>query len=179
MLLHAGARLAYLLMMSSAVLACSAEAPTQGDDTFGARDGWPAEVTARTLGDGVVNHVPRLRVGDDGEIDVLRQEDPAFANVDARKVISFITRHATDGRLLATLDGAGDLLLDFVVHPGGDITTLALRSVRGEDRYQIVLARRRGDGTLQLEQFLADEVSASSIAPTIRPSGICSSRTHR
>src|SRR5262249_51385251 len=136
MLSQSGARLAYVLTLSSMVLACGAEPPMVGDgETFGARDGWPAEVAARTLGDGVVNHVPRLRVGDDGALYVLRQQDPSFVNVDARNVTSFITRHAADGRVLAAIEGGGDLLLDFVVHPGGDITTVALRSVRGEDRY--------------------------------------------
>src|SRR3954470_12459577 len=119
---------AWLLGMATLLIACGASDAVP-DERFGPRGGWPDEVAARTVGDGVVSGIARLRTGDDGEAYALRREAPDWLSYEPRSGASFITRHAADGSVLATIDGGGDLLLDFVVHPGGEITTLALRPI--------------------------------------------------
>ncbi len=145
------------------LLACGSEMTTGDDDdpttTFDERAGWPAEVRARTAGDGVVNQLPRLRIAEGGEVYALRREKPGWLSYDPRELTSSISRYAADGTLLYAFDGGGDVLVDVVVHPGGQLTTLALRSVPGEDRFHIVLARRQPDGSTMFEQALDDEVS--------------------
>jgi hypothetical protein len=152
-----------LIVPVALVLACGSEMTAGGDDdpttTFGERAGWPAEVRARTVGDGVVNQLPRLRTAEGGEVYALRREKPDWLSYDPREISSSISRYAADGTLLGAFDAGGDVLVDFVVHPGGEITTLALRSVHGENRYHIVLARRRAGGSTVFEHLLDDEVS--------------------